>query len=229
MNNKDLKELNDSFPQLLSGQTIYIYGLVDPETKEIRYIGKSIRPVERLANHCNEISNCHRSHWIQSLKKKGLKPEMVILERIVGEWPWQESEKRWISYCRENGFDLVNNTDGGDGVSGLPEETRAKMASTWKGRKHKPESLIKIGLATSARRHSDETKEKMSKAHKGRKITWKEKVGEANRKFSPDVVNEILNSLNSGSRVIDLAAQYGVHRTTITKIKLGRYYEKSSA
>ena len=59
----------------------YIYGLVDPETTEIRYIGKTIRPKERLQNHMNEVSNCHRSNWLQSLKRKGLKAEMVI--RIV--------------------------------------------------------------------------------------------------------------------------------------------------
>lgn len=227
MKKADLNELNEAYPQYMPGEPVYIYGLVDPETDEIRYIGKSIRPTERLMNHCNEVSGCHRSNWIQSLKKCGLKPEMVILERIVGDWPWQESEKRWIAYGRANGWNLVNNTDGGDGVSGLPEETRAKMASTWKGRKHKPESLLKIGAATASRRHSKQTKEKMSAAHKGRVITWGDKLSEVNRKLSADTVREISDELANGGRVKDLASKYRVHRTTISKIKMGKYHEKS--
>lgn len=97
---------------------------------------------------------------------------MVILERIVGLWPWQESEKYWISYGRKNGWNLVNNTDGGDGVTGLSEEAKRKISSTWIGRKHSPESLVKISLAVKGRTHSKETKLKMSKSHSGRMITW---------------------------------------------------------
>lgn len=69
MRSIEINELNNKFPQYMSGSPVYIYGLTDPITEEIRYIGKSIRPTERLSNHCNEKSNCHRSNWIQSLKK----------------------------------------------------------------------------------------------------------------------------------------------------------------
>lgn len=204
---------------------IFIYGLFDPESGMIRYIGKSIRPEERLRNHMQDKSKCHRSHWLRSLKSKGMKPGMIFLEQVSGEWPWQESERFWISYGKRNGWPLTNNTDGGDGVPGLPAETRERMRKTWLGRKHRPESLLKIGAATAARRHSDETKARMSAARKGCVITWGAKISEATRKLSHEQVGVIAGRLANGEKGIVLAREYGVHRTTLSKIKMGVYFK----
>lgn len=206
-----------------TSKIVYIYGLIDPETLDLRYIGKSIRPLERLQNHMNERSNCHRSHWLQSLKARGLKPEMVIIEEIHGAWPWQESERYWIALARKLGAPLTNNTDGGDGVEGLPAETRKRMAAVWKGRKHKPETVEKFRLINTNRKASPETRAKMSAAQKGRLITWGDKLSEANRKISQENVPVILARLAAGEKVKDLADEFGVHRTTMSKIKKGVY------
>lgn len=204
---------------------VFIYGLVDPETDLIRYVGKSIRPEQRLSDHMNDRSKCHRSNWLQSLKSRGLKPGIFFLERIVGAWPWQESERFWIRHGRRNGWPLTNNTDGGDGVSGLPEETRKRMRMTWLGRKHRSDSLIKIGEASRGRKHSNETKKRMSMAHSGRVITWGSKISDATRKISSEGFDEIKRRLGSGEKVKDLAAEFGVHRTTLSKIKTGVYFK----
>lgn len=206
--------------------TVYIYGLTDPETDEIRYIGKSIRPTERVNNHMNEKSNCHRSHWLQSLKAKGQWPGLVILEMISGAWPWQHSERHWIAHGRKMGWRLTNNTSGGDGVPDLPPETRAKMAAVWKGRKHSPETIEKLRLISGSRTHSDETRAKMSKAHKGRKMTWGDKLSQLTLSLTEDQVSDIKDALANGAKVKDIASQYGRHRGTITKIKMGRYHGK---
>ena len=206
-----------------SNVPVYIYGLCDPETDEIRYIGKSIRPVERLQNHMNERSNCHRSHWLQSLKSRGLMPTMVILEELIGEWPWQEAERYWIARGRRIGWRLTNNTSGGDGAPDLPPETRTRMAAVWKGRKHSPETTAKLRLMRKGIRHTDETKAKMSRAQRGRKILWADKIGEKVRKLTPEDVLAIKLAMASGVKGCDLAAQYGVHRTTISKVKMGTY------
>lgn len=203
---------------------VYIYALGDPDTCAIRYIGKSIRPELRLQNHMNEVSNCHRSHWIQSLKAQGKVPLMVIVERIEGDMPWQLSERFWIAHGRAQGWPLTNNTDGGDGVPGLPEATRARMAAVWIGRKHSEATRKKISDASSARRHSEATKERMSRAHSGRQITWGAKLADALRKFTPGQVESIHGRLLAGERTTDLAAEFGVHRTTISKIKTGKYH-----
>lgn len=206
--------------------TVYIYGLTDPETGEVRYIGKSIRPTERINNHMNERSNCHRSHWLQSLKSRDLWPGLVIFEIIGGAWPWQHSERYWIAYGRKMGWRLTNNTSGGDGVPDLPAETRARMAAVWRGRKHSPETIEKMRAISGSRTHSQETRAKMSKAHKGRKMTWGHKLSQITSSLTENQVGDIKEALANGEKVKDLAAKYNRHRTTISKIKMGTYHGK---
>lgn len=172
----------------------------------------------------NEKSNCHRSHWLQSLKAKGLKPYMVILEQIDGAWPWQESERYWIARGKKLGWPLTNNTSGGDGVPDLPEETRRKIYQTWVGRSHSEETIQKIKDAkTGVQIHTQDHKNKMSKIMTGREITWGDLISEKLKKLSEKDVEEIKNRLSNGEMVKDLAAEYGVHRTTLSKIKTGKY------
>lgn len=93
--------------------TIYIYGLRDPLTDEIRYIGKTNNIKARYSHHiaCNDV-NKHKINWILSLKELKLKPELVILEK-TNEQEWEEREKYWIKHGRDNGWRLTNISDGG--------------------------------------------------------------------------------------------------------------------
>ena len=202
----------------------YIYGLVDPESQQIRYIGKSIRPLQRLKDHMNEVSNCHRSHWLQNLKARGLIPQLVILEEIRGEWPWQEAERYWIARAKALGWQLVNNTNGGDGVDGLPLETRQRMAKVWLGRKHSQKTLQKLRETRKGRVASDETRKKMSLSMTGRKITWTAKIAEKNRKLTSGEVESIRIRIEKGEKVRDLATELGLHRTTLSRITAGTYF-----
>lgn len=204
--------------------TIYIYGLIDPFTNDVRYIGKSIRPDGRLRDHCNDRSSCHRTHWIQSVLAKGDKPRLVILEGLADNADWQAIERKWITYAREAYWPITNSTDGGDGVVNLCADAKAKMVKTWTGRKHRPESLIRIGRASKGRKKSEASKQIMREKMKGRQITWADKVSMAVRKLTDEDVHTIRKSLQSGVKIKDLAQMYGVHRTTITNIKMGRFY-----
>lgn len=225
MKNRELSVINATVPPL-SIRPVFIYGLTDPESGAIRYIGKSTRPVERLTNHMNDRSRCHRTNWLREIKARGQRPGMVILERVDGAWPWQESERFWIAYARSNGWPLTNNTSGGDGVPDLPTESRARIASTWKGRKHKTDSIEKMRAASAGRKHSNETKARMSAAHKGRQIKWIDKVAASLRKLSDEQAASIHARLMAGEGTCALAKEFGVHRTTISKIKMGTYYGK---
>jgi len=202
---------------------IYIYALIDPDSKKIRYIGKSIRPKQRLDNQMNDVSGCHRSHWLQQLKSQGKRPYQIILQELDDSENWQEWEISWIRHGKNAGWPLTNNTDGGDGVCNLPYETRQKMAKTWLGRKHKPETIEKLKIARLLRTTSDETRIKHSLAMKGRKITWKDKIAIANRKISDDDIKKIKSRLDAGEKGVNLSIEYKVHRTTISKIKMGTY------
>ena len=217
----------DTYPPCDSGVVVYIYALADPRTGRVRYIGKSINPSQRLSNHMNDKSNCHRSHWIQELKLLGLRPELILLESFNGPWPWQYVEQWWIKTLRAKGYDLVNNTSGGDGVVGLPPETRAKMRATWLGRKHSESTKKKISEYRKAWRASDTTRAAMSAAHKGREILWIDKIAAKLRKFTAQQVREIEDRLAFGETGIRLAREFGCSRLTITKIKMGRYWDGS--
>lgn len=203
---------------------VYIYALCDPKTNDIRYIGKSIRPKERYTNHLNDQSKTHKVNWIKSLKKKGLKPTMIILQKLDDNSDWQTAERDWIKQAKENGWNLVNSTDGGDGVLNLSGEGKERMLKTWKGRKHKPETLLKLSKSSKGRIKSDKSKHLLSEKMVGREIKWKDKLKEAVRKFTDDEIKKIQSEIYNGLKVKDAAIKYNVHRTTISKIKAGTYH-----
>jgi len=204
----------------------YIYGLRCPILNEIRYIGKSIHPKERLQNHMNDKSKCHRSHWLQKLKASNLKPTIEILEVVGDGFTWQERERYWIAKGRDLGWPLTNNTSGGDGVCDLHPDSLMRIRTAWIGRKHKPETLKLIGASSRLRKHSDERKQHMSNIMTNREITWGDKIAVAIRKFTEDDCALITERLSNGEKVKDIADEYGVHRTTVSKIKMGNYFVK---
>ncbi len=204
--------------------SIFVYGLADPVTGDIRYIGKSIRPNERLMNHCNDHASCHRTHWIQSLITKGQRPQLVILQELPDGANWQAIERQWIAKARSAGWALTNGTDGGDGVVNLCDEAKAKMLKTWTGRKHKPESIAKMAAASRGRKKSEASKEIMRQKMTGRNNTWGDKVSKSIRKLNDDQVHEVRRLLSEGVKNKVLAEKYNVHRTTITNIKMGYFY-----
>lgn len=202
---------------------VFIYGLIDPFTFKVKYIGKSIRPKQRLSNQCNEKSKTYRCNWIQSLLKKNKKPIQVILQTLNDDEDWQKAEKKWISIAKKYGWCLVNTTDGGDGVTNLSGDSKAKMLLTWKGRKHKPETILKLSKSSKGRVKTDAAKIKLSEKMKGREILWKDKLQEKVRKFDDATLDIIKKELLDGMKVIDAAKKYNVNRTTISKVKSGTY------
>jgi hypothetical protein len=215
----------DNYPYNDGRKRIFIYALIDPETGAIRYIGKTSQSMAaRIAAHLQERGRCHRVNWLNSLKRRGLRPDHILLEVIDGHFPWQASEEWWIARGRVLGWPLTNSTSGGDGVPDLPPETRARMRLVWLGRKHSPEAVEKIRALKRLQRHGPETRAKMSLAHTGRKITWLDKIAEANRKITPDQAIAIRQRLASGETATALAREFGVHRTTLSKIKAGTYF-----
>lgn len=112
----------------------YIYGLVDPSTSEIRYVGYTAKSLEhRLNNHwCSrKRSSTHKNHWLCKLwNDNGIKPDIFVLEE-VSEDEWEEAETFWIEYCRFIGANLTNGTIGGNGRkkgSRLSSEHKAKIS-----------------------------------------------------------------------------------------------------
>ncbi len=103
---------------LPAGQVIYAE--IDPETNEIRYVGRTGNPKRRHAQHIDDVSPTigewgaekktwyTRSNWMYALAEKGLEPSMHILKSIevsplVIEW-----ELRYIWHGIQQGWRLLN-------------------------------------------------------------------------------------------------------------------------
>lgn len=130
---------------------VYIYGLTDPRNNQIRYVGYTKHSVEkRLAEHTKDKRKRPVGDWIQSLGKVGIKPSYTIIEES-NESACKEREVHWIAYYRSIGVDLLNATDGGDGVVSPSIEARAKLSAYRKANPNSPETAAKIGEANRKR------------------------------------------------------------------------------
>lgn len=123
-----------------------VYGLVDPNTNAIRYIGKSIQGINRAFEHCRKSSvkegNTPKNNWIKKLLANNQMYSVVILFSVSKEDYTKES-LNILLYNKEkdliNTFDnLLNLTDGGPGAIGrvLSEESRKKMSDSAKKQNH---------------------------------------------------------------------------------------------
>lgn len=99
----------------------YIYTLKDPETNQIKYVGKTNNLSKRFNRHISEYNlineNTLKSKWISALKTKGLLPIIEILDECNDDIV-DDIEIYWISQMKSWGFRLTNMTDGGDGFKG---------------------------------------------------------------------------------------------------------------
>lgn len=129
-----------------------IYGLVHPETQEVRYIGRSNNGLSRPLKHMMKSSyeNPQRRHfpvycWIRSLLKKGLEPCIVILETVEKESSLNSVEVELIAKHRLAGMRLLNCTAGGGGQLGrvVSEETKEKLRRHNLGKKQSQETIDK--------------------------------------------------------------------------------------
>jgi hypothetical protein len=63
---------------------IYVYGLLDPRTTQIRYVGASINPWRRRLQHMSEARSqvaTPKAAWLRELAAAGHEPELRILAR----------------------------------------------------------------------------------------------------------------------------------------------------
>lgn len=178
-----------------SMRTCFIYALCEPGTRTVRYIGKTASPKKRFRAHlwasCKLKS--HLGNWLRSLGEAV--PNFVLL-REVPESEGNSAEINYIRIARESlGMELVNATEGGEGVSGwIPSaetrakigaansgencsaETRAKKSAAISGKKHPlfgkhllPETCAKISSSNSGKIRSAETRARISAANLGEK------------------------------------------------------------
>lgn len=142
-----------------------IYGLIDPRTNELKYIGQTSRVLYgRFIEHLkydNKVSK--KSFWIKKLKSLFLCPEIVLINTVNTIEESNTEEVFWISYFKFIGCHLLNAGIGGLSNAGCKrtEETKKNQSIRTKGIVRKPAGW----------KQTDEAKRKLSLARMGN-IPW---------------------------------------------------------
>lgn len=110
----------------------FIYGLADPLSKKIHYVGKSDHPNKRLTQHLKDgkSKRTKKARWIRSLTSRRLTPDLVILEEVATS-KWADAERRWIRTLRKSGHPLTNQAPGGVYIP--PSKRRKKRKGRFRG------------------------------------------------------------------------------------------------
>lgn len=190
--------------------TTFIYALCEPDTGEIRYIGKSDHPIKRLQDHlAKSRHNTHRVCWIKGLKNRGMVPTLKILDEVPIIF-WPQLEVAYIEFYKEQGCDLVNGTLGGDGLRAT-EEIKEKLSKAKSGPKHH----------FFGKKFSPEHREKIAAAHRGEKHHYfgVKRTPEERLKQSQNLSEEARKKL-SNDRLGEKGPRFGTTQSPETRRKM---------
>lgn len=165
-----------------------VYAWKHPQTGEIRYVGKAKDLDDRLKHYRHKVHSPHLRSWMESLRRDGLEPALMILEECKG-WLSQR-ERWWIAHGRACGWKLINKTDGGDGGAGMTDDVRAVLSEKSKAKWQDPEyvkrwreSMAKAGmLLTDERKQQRKQRAKVDALIEVAWRAWVEPVREAERR-----------------------------------------------
>ena len=119
----------------LTCKLAYIYGLIDPRNNEIRYIGKTINPKNRLSEHITESRKLniihYRAKWIRKLTRLELKPKITFL-RVCSLDEFEKYETEYIKIYSNN--ILTNSDETGSGNKNRKREVLDRQSEN-SGRK----------------------------------------------------------------------------------------------
>lgn len=199
-----------------------IYGLVDPRTEAIRYIGKSCNGMYRPDDHGRDkklaVDHTYKGNWIRQLKAAGLMYSIVILEDVShAPDTLADAEIKWIAYGRQQGWPLTNHTNGGEGMLGhtLPAAARAKIGEANSRRVIRPETREKqrqYRLAHPVAKSGNENAARVNRDKMARgEEHWLAKLTEAQ-------VAEIRSRKAAGETQVALAKEFGISPTSMSRI-----------
>ena len=174
-------------------ETVFIYALIDPKSNQVRYIGKTNNIHRRFRRHITErfLHDSHKDRWIRKLVDENISPEIEVIDEVYKS-DWWYWEKFYISYFLYLGCLLTNGTKGGD----EPPST--------KNRKHTIESRLKmsntkkgkpIPWLNNGKERTEQHRQNLSKSCKGRNSPNKGNV------YSKEYRDKLSNSSTVNKRV----------------------------
>lgn len=158
----------------MTDKQFLIYGLTDPRTGEVRYIGKSTKGLKRPHEHGRKgRGNGWCKNWVASLAKVGLKYGVTVLECCNTLDELSAAEIHWIRKGREAGWRLTNLTDGGEGTPGCvkSEATRLKLSKAATERQADQEVRERARQQQLGHEVSGETRARISQSLTGRTLS----------------------------------------------------------
>ena len=166
---------------------VYALHLKD-HPNEYRYIGVTKHSVEERLYRHKKSAKYDKKYPVHMWIRKHY--EDVVATVLVDNLSIEEAlelEVRYIADFRKNGHNLLNATDGGDGITGyvfteearkavsdgqrgrkFSEETKRKISESKQGKKLSEEHRKKIGDGVRGKVRSAETRRRMSESQKGK-------------------------------------------------------------
>ncbi len=212
----------------------YIYVLVDPIERQIRYVGKANDPYERLRAHywgcLRGQTYCQR--WMASLKRKGIRPILGTIDMATEE-NWRTKERFWVAYFRAKGAPLTNITDGGNGGPFVtPEETKARMRTGCSGWHQSESAKQRISRARKGMVFPQQHRERLSQR---KKIFF---ADERNTHYlsrhwaaiTDEQAREVRRLAIAGKKSQrEIGEEFGIPQSTVSEIKYGKRYKHAFA
>lgn len=142
----------------------FIYALLDPVTKQPRYIGQTSRDIIfRAKEHWEQARKNHNfRQWLLSLEEP---PEVILLESVPYAYRFI-AEQHHTEVLREKGTELLN-INSGAVPPPRSEQWRERQRRAREGLRHSLETRAKMSAARLGHEVSDETRAKISAAKKG--------------------------------------------------------------
>lgn len=210
--------------------TVLFYTLASTrDVTNIKYVGKTIKNLSsRLSQHLYEAkrklkdgyTHNHKCNWINKELKEGYQIVIELLDCVdcLNNKEWAIYETMWISLFKSWGFQLVNITDGGEGVSGSKQtrESNEKRSKALLNTHRSEETKLKISKSSKGKIITEQTKNKISKTIielQGRKISqYDSKTGEFIKTW--DSIKDAAEFYNTDSTNILKCCQKNNNRIT---------------
>jgi hypothetical protein len=194
---------------------------------QVRYVGKSNKPLQRFNRHINENVVNRKSSWIKSLKLNGLLPILEIIDEVP-LCDWEFWEKHYIKLYKSCGAKLLNMNDGGQGATPI-RETIEKQRRIKFGKKITEETRLKLSISNKGRKISEKQKKQLSDARKGKPLhpnTIKGAIEKSSKKVSSYSLDGI--KIKTYNSISDAYRDTGVFKHVIIKIcKKVNFYNQS--
>jgi hypothetical protein len=223
------KRKNESLIHTLpkSETPYFIYGLIDPDNKEIKYVGLSTTGNGRFFTHWKSVSRNNKTAvkwWLKELKQDRKKIfDVVFLEYFDKDSELiDEAEIFWIAYFKGLGANLLNHELGGRATRGKFDiiETKRIHRERVKEGLNRPEVKAHLSELTKKQWADPEMRERMSKKVNINKEAQKRSKETCRKVRGSKFFDDLGNFYES---VGDFADKWN---TTINKVQYALYNER---